>query len=155
MNKILITAGTTSIALRVKKLLSNRFNISLGTSSDIPSVLREQYIKLPISSSPSYSHQILKIALDNGFDYVLPLEANEMIELGESLVLFKEYNIEVLVPNANDFKKTPISSTIPKSTEILLLNAGVDLITGESSPFLINGLGILTHPGEEFVLIGL
>lgn len=154
MRRILITAGTTAIALRVKKMLSTKFLCSLGTSGDIPSVLNSQYIKLPQIASSSYSHEILKIALSHNIEYILPLEALAVMKLSNSLVLFEEYDITILVPKNNILNDLSFCASVPKEIDILVLDKGIDIVTDNKTDFLISGSGIVSDSQEEFVLIG-
>ncbi len=152
MNSILITYATRPFAIRVAKSLSSKFNLLLATSDEIPSVMVDKYIQIPRGVNPTYAHEVLKIALDRGCDYILPLGLDEIKSLGESLVLFEEYGIRVLCPNHLQLPNLDILENPNKELALSLLIDKYDLFSDEDRPFDFNGLGIVSDSGEEFIL---
>lgn len=153
MQNILITSGTTSLALRLKNILSDKYNVILSTSAEIPSVMKNHYLQLPNDSSPIFVHELLKLALSNNIIYVLPLIGSEILILSQNKVLFEEYNIKLLIPNNSLMDTLDTISTVDKSMELALLDNGTDLITGNKTSIQIDGLGLISDSGDEFILI--
>jgi len=152
MNKILVTAGTHALAYRIKNELNGKLLVSLATADDIPSILKDQFIKLPSISSTSIVHEILKIALDNNFTYILPLSLTEIIKLSESLTLFEEYNITILVPEFHSLRNIQTIKSPNKNLPLSLIHNGYDIISGKPSAIKTNGLIITSDSEEEFAL---
>lgn len=153
MNNLLITAGTTGLALRAKNMLADHFTINLGSSADIPSVLKNKIIGLPESSSPSFVHEILKIALDNNFSSILPLEANEILNLSKSIALFKEYGINILTPSPAHLAEIETITNPDKSMALTLLIAGLDISQNLQTDLDFSGFGILSDSTQHFLLV--
>lgn len=155
MNNILVTAGTTAVALRLKNLLSANFNIFLGDSKEIPFAVKEQYLQLPKDSSFSFVHEILKIALDNKLNYILPLVDKEILRLSQNLTLFEEYGINILAPEPDILLTLNTTNNPDKSLQLVLLENGKNLINGEQTDLSLTGLGFLSDSKEDFVLVAL
>lgn len=153
MNKILITAGTSALAFRLKNNLSNQFTFVLGESDEIPSVLKNQYIQTPKDSSPSFVHEILKIALDNNINKVIPLRDTEIIKLSKSLTIFEEYGISILIPESATLSDIKTLSNPDKSIPLSLLDHGTDLISGNKTNLEMSGLVSISDEGNDFILI--
>jgi hypothetical protein len=98
--KILITAATTAAAHQLKNRLSTD-EVILGDHADLPVFMRNNIIKLPNPASDTYTHEMLKICLDEGIDQLYTLTAQEADVLLISDQLFKEYNITIV--NGSDY----------------------------------------------------
>lgn len=153
MQKILITQGVNSLAFRIKNILSNSFIVTLASSSEVPSVLKDSYLNIPKVESSSFQHEMLKLAIDNEIDYILPLHIKEISLLSQSLVLFEEYGIKVLVPVPSQLAELPYMNSLPKELDLVLLDQGVDLISAKNVGVSITGLGVLSDSGDEFILM--
>lgn len=155
MNNLLITGGTTSYAFRIMNLLSDKFIISLGTADDIPSVMNKHFIKLPSSTINSFVHEVLKIALENNITYILPIEEKEITLLSQSLSLFEEYGIQILIPNVDEIRNLNLTSAPHKNSRLTVLIGGVDLLNNNKTIFNFSGCGYITEANDEFILIAI
>lgn len=153
MKNILITAGTTSLAFKVKNILSDNFHVSLGTKEEIPSIIKNQYITLAKESSNSYINELLKIALDNNINYLLPLSSSEAIVLSQNKVLFEEYDITILIPEFNELNNIQSTNNPDKTLNLSLLDKGFDLISQKQSYVKTSGLGIISDSENDFILV--
>jgi len=155
MNNILITAGTTALALRLKKNLSPNFNVFLADSNEIPSVVKNQYLQLPKDNSFSFVHEVLKVALDSHINYILPLNDKEIIRLSQNITLFEEYGIDVLIPEADELLTIKTTNNPDKSLPLALLQNGKNLINGDQTKLSVSGLGYISDSEEDFILVAL
>lgn len=153
MQSILITAGTTSLALKVKNILANKFDITLGTSGDIPSILKNTYIQLPKENTIGYIHEILKIALDNNFNYILPLTVAEAYILSKNLIIFEEYDIKILLTEPAVMEELMTIDNPSNTMPLVLLENGVDLISGKKTNSAWTGLGVLSDEESDFAIV--
>lgn len=124
--KMLITQGTTAFAQRVAKNFTANHpdaRYSFASSAEIPNVLvaSGRYKAIPTSDHPAFIHELLKLALDEGADYLLPLGRDEAVGLSGSKLLFREYGIDVLVPDLERIEGLPILENPPRSLELHLL----------------------------------
>ena len=154
MEKIVITYATRPLGLRLAKLLSASFDIEKVTSEAVPSVLRSSYADIPKGANPTYAHEMLKLALDKGAQYILPLGVDEAQALAESSVLFDEYGIRVLCPAKEDLSDVSYLQDPAKDLPLCLINNNKDMISGEvfnQAPW--NGLCIVSDSGDDFIWI--
>lgn len=152
MNKILLTSALSSLGLRVSKLLSDKFELVLASSTEIPSLLKENYFPLVEASHLSFSHIVLSLAMDNNCHFILPLEQSEIVALSESTTLFEEYGITILAPNREQLSEVNVLKNPSKQFDLVLLSNGEDLISSRSFKLRANGLGILSDSELDFVL---
>lgn len=152
MKKLLLTSATRSFSIRVAQLLSNHFEVILATSDEVPSVLQGRYHKIPKGVNPTYAHEILKIALDLGCSYVLPLGMDEIATLSGSLVLFDEYGIEVLCPGMADLATLSVLENPAKELQLSLFIGGYDVLGDTSASINFNGFGLLSDSKDSFIL---
>ena len=152
MEKLLITYATRPFAMRVAKSLTDKFDVLAATSDEIPSFMSEKYIKIPRGVNPTFAHELLKIALDEGCNYILPIGLDEIQALSESIILFEEYGIRVLCPNHLILPELEVLPNPHKELPLSLLIDQYDVFTDEQRPFAFNGLGIVSDSGEDFVL---
>lgn len=93
--KVLITSATLGIAHKLKNKLNNDV-VLLGDYVDLPAFMLKNIIKLPSPATDTYTHEMLKICLDNDIEVLYPLTNGEIDVLLISEQLFKEYNINII-----------------------------------------------------------
>jgi hypothetical protein len=93
--KVLITSATLAIAHKLKNKLNSEA-VLLGDYADLPAFMLKNIIKLPNPTTDTYTHEMLKICLDNDIEALYPLTNAEMDVLLISEQLFKEYNINII-----------------------------------------------------------
>ncbi|TJZ61194.1 hypothetical protein FAZ15_08305 [Sphingobacterium olei] len=152
MQKLLITFGTRPLAIRLSKLVQNKYKVLLSTSEEVPSVLKEKYLTIPIGTNPTFSHEVLKLALDNNVQFILPLGAAEIQAIGESVQLFEEYGIRVICPSKNELLGLDVLFDPTKDLPLSVVLDRVDLISDQPVACAVNGLGIVSDSGDDFVL---
>lgn len=97
--KILITAGTTGFAHKLKRLLDKGNVFIFADQEEMPAfVSNYSFIRIPAGGSFSFTHELLKCCLDEEIDYVFPLRKAEIKSLAEAAQLFEEYGIKVVIP---------------------------------------------------------
>lgn len=152
MEKILITGATHGLGVRVAKMLESSFEVVLSASENIPEFMSHKIISIPKGVNPTFAHEMLKLALDKGCSYILPLLLLEIESLSESLVLFEEYGITVLCPSKAQLEDMEIVPNPPKELPLSVLVNKRDLLTQREVDIEANGLGIISDSGEEFLL---
>ena len=152
MKKILLTCATRSFSMRVAQLLSPHFEVISATSDEVPTVLQGRYHKIPKGANPTYSHEVLKIALDLKCDFVLPLAIDEIVTLSGSLILFEEYGIQVLCPGIADLEMLSVLDNPAKELKLSLFVGGYDVFGVTSESVAFDGLGMLSDSGDAFIL---
>ncbi len=156
MSKILITAGTSALAIKLRNKLQSTFDVYLGEEiAAIPSVLTKNYIITPSASSQSYAHSIIKIALDHNIEKILALKVEEVKKLSLSLTLFEEYGITVLTPRPAQLAEVNMLRNPDKGIKLSLVENGLDLFTNNQIEIDINGLLAISDSHEDFALITL
>lgn len=97
--KILITAGTTTQAHKLKRLLDKEETF-IFADQEIPAFVSSsfRFIQIPQGDSFSFAHELLKNCLDEEVDCVFPLRKAEILSLAEAVQLFEEYGVKVVVP---------------------------------------------------------
>jgi len=152
MKKILITYGTRPLAQRIAKSLVDKFEVKFATSESVPSVLMQQYYAIPNAANPTFSHELLKLCLDNQIDYLLPLGFKELESLSEAKLLFEEYDIWLIGPDTEELKHTFVLSNPNKDLEVMVIDRGVNLIDGKAVELDGSGLIVFSDEGEEYAL---
>lgn len=155
MNSLLLTGGTTSYALKIMNLLSDKFIIKLGTADEIPSIMNKHFVKLPSTTISSYIHEVLKLALENKITYILPIEEKEILLFSQNLSLFEEYGIKIISPNFDEIGSLHLTSTLNKNSHLTILIDGIDLLNNNKTTFNYSGCGYLTETKKEFILIAI
>lgn len=152
MDKILISFGTRPLAQRVGHLLSEKFQIVYATCEPFPALLKQQaYQVIPEAEASTYAHEILKLCLDAGIHYVLPLGLSELKPLQEARLLLEEYGVSLLIPE--DLAAYPQMHSPVKELPIAVYNKGVDMCAGKSLPHTdFSGLGLLSDSEDSLVL---
>lgn len=152
MQKLLITFGTRPLAIRLSKLMQRKYEVILSTSEEVPSVLQDKYLHIPTGTNPTFSHEVLKLALDHNVPFILPLGVAEVQSISESIQLFEEYGIRVICPSKNELLETEVLFDPIKELALSVVLDHIDLISGQSVAYAVNGLGVVSDSGEEFVL---
>lgn len=152
MKKLLITYATRPFSMRVVELLSDRFEVIVATSDEVPDIFRDRYRKIPKGANPTYAHEILKIALDSSCDYILPLGIDEIETLSASLILFEEYGIKVLCPGMGELVTISVLENPTREMPLSLVIDGQDVLRGLTVTLEFNGLGLISDSGESFIL---
>lgn len=152
MKRILITFGTEPLAQRIGKLLADQYTLLYASSQPFPEILLKQnYRKVPTASNPTYVHEVLKLALDEAIDFILPLGQGELQALQEARILFEEYGINLLMPISLD--GILITEKPDKHLPIQVVHEGKDVLTDNvvaDSSF--SGAAIVSDSGEDVVL---
>lgn len=94
----LITAANSSEAYKLKNIIDST-HILLGDYMDLPDLLVQtgKVLKLPNPQNIAYTHQMLSLCLDKGIVTVYPLREPEKELLLNSMQLFNEYNISIVI----------------------------------------------------------
>ena len=98
--KILITGGKSIQALKLVDAYANDA-VVLADYGDAPSFPSTKYhfISLGERNDDIIAHNLLNYCLNEGVDAILPLYTFEIEQVAKSTVLFKEFNIDVLMPD--------------------------------------------------------
>lgn len=149
MDTILITYGTRPFAQRLAKQLSSTFNCHFASSEPFPDILlKSNYRKIPTGPNPTFAHELLKLALDEGYQYILPLGKMELQPLHEARILLEEYGIFVLLPEELD--NCPLIENPPSALDVRIVKQGLDLLSGEQlTPIYFSGATLLSDAGDE------
>lgn len=153
MKQILITAGTTTLTLKLKSILTKSFNVLLGYSEEIPFLSSDKYLKLPKESSNSFVHEFLKACLDKEIQYLLPIYKEEILLLSENIPLFKEYGITILIPPPIVLKDLAMVQEIENYDDLQLLEEGYDHLLNKTTDLKITGLGTRSNSRHNFTLV--
>ena len=152
MQKLLITFGTRPLAIRLSKLMQAKYEVLHSTSEEVPSVLKDKYLNIPTGTNPIFSHEVLKLALDLDVQMILPLGATEVQAISESIQLFEEYGIRIICPAKNELLAIDVLFEPTKELPLSVVLDRVDLISGQPVGSIVNGLGVISDSGEDFVL---
>ncbi|MGN7990183.1 hypothetical protein ACTJKC_22775 [Pedobacter sp. 22226] len=101
--KILITGGNNAKALKLMKAFPSHF-VLLADYGDVPGIITEKYAfsSLGILNKDSIAHILLNFCITEAIDCIIPLHDYEIEPLAKSAVLFGEYGIQVLLPDADN-----------------------------------------------------
>ncbi|ERJ58273.1 hypothetical protein [Sphingobacterium paucimobilis] len=152
MKKLLLTCATRAFAMRITQLLSDKFELVLATSDEVPTVFKNRYTQIPKGVNLTYAHEVLKVALDLSCDYVLPLGLDEIQTLSRSKILFEEYGIHVLCPGMEELVELSVLENPTKELALSLFIGGQDVLNSNSEDYCYEGLGLLSDSGESFIL---
>jgi hypothetical protein len=97
--KILITGGKSLQALKLVKAYPGD-QVILADYGEMPSIPSTTYTFLSLGTlnREIVAHNLLTICLDESVDAIIPLHDFETAEVLKSIVLFEEFNIEVVKP---------------------------------------------------------
>lgn len=100
--KILITGGNNAKALKVMKAFPTHF-VLLADYGDVPGIVTENYAfsSLGLLNRDSIAHILLNFCITEAIDCIIPLHQYEIEPIAKSAVLFGEYGIQVLLPDAS------------------------------------------------------
>lgn len=101
--KILITGGKSSKSYKVLKAFNN-YQVILADYGEVPSLITgsQQLISLGERNDEITAHHILTACLDQQIEFLLPLHEFEIHAVSKSMILFEEFGITVLLPEAID-----------------------------------------------------
>jgi len=126
---VLITAANDSAAFRLARIL-NIEDIYFASDMDMPVLHGKRFLRFPSADSPSFTHEVLKICLDNQITEVYPLMQNEIKELSASRLLFEEFGIILVIPSIK-WIETRLNHLPPRSSNIFVMING-KVCSGES-----------------------
>ena len=100
--KILITGGNNAKALKLMKAFPSHF-VLLADYGEVPGITTAHYAfaSLGALNKDSIAHILLNFCITEGIDCIIPLHDYEVEPLAKSAVLFGEYGIQVLLPDAD------------------------------------------------------
>ncbi|WP_443946551.1 hypothetical protein ACJVDH_05425 [Pedobacter sp. AW1-32] len=103
--KILITGANHAKALKLLKAFPNHF-VVMGDYGDVPSIHTEHYTFASFGAfnKDSIAHIFLNFCITESIDCIIPLNTFEFEPMAKSAVLFSEYDIQVLLPEAEILK---------------------------------------------------
>jgi hypothetical protein len=136
---VLITAAADSAAFRLARIL-NKKDICFASEMDMPVMYGKRFLKLPSADSPSFTHEVLKICLDNQITEIYPLMMNEIKELSASRQLFEEFGIILVIPSIKWIETRLNDLPLASSNIFVMINGKI--CSGESP---INDI----LPGDE------
>lgn len=95
--KILITGGKSARALKMLNQYSGD-EVLLADYGEVPSFSSAKYrfLSLGERNDDILAHHLLTFCLDQGVEAILPVYDFEAAEITKSIVLFEEFNIQVL-----------------------------------------------------------
>ncbi|MFA4869819.1 MAG: hypothetical protein WC623_16585 [Pedobacter sp.] len=101
--RILITGGKSAQAIKQANQFEND-SVILADYGDMPSFPSAKYkfLSLGERNDDIIAHNLLNHCLNEGADAILALQDFEMVELQKSVVLFTEFNIEILSLDVNN-----------------------------------------------------
>jgi len=91
LKKILITAANSPKAYQLAHILPQQEIVFADAAF--------QSFIIPDENRSSYAHELLSLCLDHQIERVFPLKSKEIKALAEAKVLFKEYDIEICIPD--------------------------------------------------------
>lgn len=134
--KILITGGKSAIALKLLKAFTEH-QIVLADYDEVPSFASGAYrfISLGAKNEDVLAHTLLNNCLDENVDAILPLHGFEIESVAKAAILFKEFNIAVLLPNHSELTTYLYAK---KSEDWAVFNQGDLIFTTQSNEVLID-----------------
>jgi hypothetical protein len=104
--KVLITGGNSASSYKILKAFDG-YQILLADYGEVPSFAAGSYqlISLGEENEEIIAHHLLNICLDNGVDLILPLHEFEIAAVSKAMILFAEFNIQVLLPEQAELPK--------------------------------------------------
>ena len=134
--KILITGGNNAKALKLMKAFPNHF-ILLADYGEVPHIIADKYAfaSLGVLNKDSIAHILLNFCITESIDSIIPLHHYEVEPLAKSAVLFAEYGIQLLAPQAE-----VVDSYLKNETE-----------TFQNFAVFVKGECIFASGGEIFI----
>lgn len=159
--KILLTGGKSAVALKLLKAFTND-KVVLADYGDVPLFATKDYelISLGVKNETVLAHTLLNNCLNEGVDAILPIHSFEIETLAKAEVLFNEFNISLLLPNAFELNQYFKPSEAKKSENWAVFNKG-ELIFSTLDDQTIAELGrdknlngaFYIQPNNEFTLL--
>lgn len=129
------------------------FAVEKCSSEDIPSVLQAIYTAIPTASNPVFAHEMLKLALDKGCSFILPLGLDEIRVLSEAEVLFEEYGVRLLCPSRSLLPEINVLMDPVANIGLRVVSDKKDIVTGQFFEHAEwDGLSLISDSGDEFIL---
>lgn len=134
--KLLITGGTALASLKLLKAFE-RHEVILADYGDVPMLNSNSYqlMSLGVKNEEIAAHHLLSTCLDAGIDTVLPLHAFEISATAKAKVLFGEFGIQVLVPQAEELAHYLNQTKAPKLTDWAVYDSGKLIYASTGNPF--------------------
>ena len=123
--KILLTGGKSAVALKLLKAFTN-YKVVLADYGDVPLFATKDYelISLGIKNEEVLAHTLLNNCLNEGVDAILPIHSFEIEALAKAEVLFNEFNISLLLPNARELNMYFKPNEVKKSEHWAVFDKG-------------------------------
>ncbi len=104
--KVLITGGNSPLSYKILKAFTG-YQILLADYGEIPAfaATNYQFMSLGERNEETIAHHLLNVCLDHEVNLILPLHAFEVIPVSKAMVLFEEFNIQVLLPEQTELPK--------------------------------------------------
>lgn len=122
---ILITAAANSAAYRFERILASAGDVFFADTTDLPPIPSRKFLRVPVTSSITYTHEILTLCLDHGIDHVYPLHRDEVTELSKASQLFDEYGISLIIPSERWLIINALNVFQFRSSNVLVLENGM------------------------------
>ncbi len=155
--KILITGGNSSTALKLLKAFK-AYNVILADYGDVPSFSSTNYHfkTLGVKNEDTIAHTLLNNCLDEGIDVILPLHNFEIEAVAKAEILFNEFNIEVLLPKADDLGRylnghKANDWAVFKNGEVVFITNADESIIANGNAEQLNGVFYFNHEDENLV----
>jgi len=155
MINVLITGGLHAFAQRVARTLpTEEYAVTFGDAQAIPELMLHsgKYLSLPFYTRPTFSHEMLKLALAHSFEIIVPLMQGEIIQLAESKVLFEEYGIQVAVPLKQTHSMINFLLNPAKELQPTLVLHGKPIGEQHAAPLMptdLSGVCVLSDSAQE------
>ncbi len=134
---VLITAGLSQEAYRLKRILDNA-EVVFADSSPLPQIPGTKSLVLPPYTSSSFVHEVLKACLDLGITKVYPLKSGEVRELAKARLLFAEYQVTLILPSDEWLRNNEVTGA-PRDAAITVVEDGIAVAgTDLPEPLSIN-----------------
>jgi hypothetical protein len=146
--KILITAGTTATALKLRSAFEGEV-IIFGDYGEVPNISSSLYTLVSMGSwnAEVLAHNLLTKCLDYGVDAVLPLYELEIEAISKSLVLFEEFGLKVFLPEPGQLSGLTRSAT---GNHWMIFDNGVLLHTSFANEKMTNEAELQHLTGAYF-----
>ncbi|MES2653026.1 MAG: hypothetical protein V4663_14895 [Bacteroidota bacterium] len=152
--KVLITGGKSALALKMLKAFEQH-QVLLADYGEMPNFSSSAYsfISLGEKNEDTIAHTLLNHCLNEGVDLILPLHTFEIISIAKAKILFNEFNIELLLPNADDlgayFDEKPAAKlthwVVFKNGEILFCSTADDKLLTIGKTAILSGAFYFDH----------
>lgn len=136
--------------------LATGMTLNFCDSAPIPKTLLQtgNYFQIPSGKHPSFSHELLNLSLDEDVDFLLPLRKDELLPLSETKTLYREYGIEILLPDVEALKEMNLISEVDRKLvpELLLNGYTIDKKREYAALHHVSGLCLIADSIEDALL---